>query len=162
MCMLNGQKCLNNDFTSVSTKGLAVVDNCLVYYNDLNMFDEFNVIRASVMCQNSIREFGVFPSSVPDHSIITWHIDVGYETRPQNVGPTTNYDKFDTRCIPENFLMGVDGLGQINQITGELEGSFRAQSDVDAAYKNKRVYKIRNVEKLNNRKIKIRGGASVK
>ena len=30
MCMLNGRNCINKDFTSVSTKGLAVVDYCLV------------------------------------------------------------------------------------------------------------------------------------
>ena len=32
--------------------------------------------------------------------------------------------------------MGADVLAQINRIIGELEGSFRTQSDVDSAYEN--------------------------
>ena len=55
MCMLNGWKCINNDFTSVSTKGLAVVDYCFVSHDDLHKFDKFNVIRASVLCQDIIQ-----------------------------------------------------------------------------------------------------------
>ena len=72
--MLNGGKYINNDFTSVSTKGLAVVDYCFVSHGDLHMFDKFKVIRASALCQDIIQQFGLIPSSVPDHSIITWDI----------------------------------------------------------------------------------------
>ena len=54
MCMLNGRKCTNNDFTFLSSKGLAVVDYCLVNHNYLHLFDKFNVIRASVLCQGII------------------------------------------------------------------------------------------------------------
>ena len=48
MCMKNGRKCINNDFTSVSIKGLAVVDYCFVSHDVLHMFNKLIVIRASV------------------------------------------------------------------------------------------------------------------
>ena len=102
--MLNGRKCTNNDFTSVSSKGLAVVDYCLISHTDLHMFDKFNITRASVLCQDIIQGFGFVPPSVPNHSVITWHIIIDYEIRPHNVRPTATYDKFDTRSIPWNFL----------------------------------------------------------
>ena len=33
MCMLNGRNCVNNDFTSISTKGCSVVDFCIVSHD---------------------------------------------------------------------------------------------------------------------------------
>ena len=52
--------------------------------------------------------------------------------------------------------MSAGCLAQINQIIEELNGSFRAQSDVDSAYKNLcSVIKDEMPEKLAHRKIKI-------
>ncbi len=47
LCILNGRNTINNDFTYVSTRGLSVVDYCLVPYESLDMFSEFAVVRAS-------------------------------------------------------------------------------------------------------------------
>ena len=38
MCILNGRNCIKNDFTSVSVKGLSVVDYCLVRHDALSTF----------------------------------------------------------------------------------------------------------------------------
>ena len=52
--------------------------------------------------------------------------------------------------------MSAGRLAQINQIIGELKGSFKAQSDVGFAYKNLcLVIKDEMSEKLAHRKIKI-------
>ena len=45
MCILNGRNSISNDFTSVSVKGSAVVDYCLVSHESLSSFSSFNVIR---------------------------------------------------------------------------------------------------------------------
>ncbi len=37
-CMLNGRNATNNDFTSVSAKGSAVVDYCVASYDCLDTF----------------------------------------------------------------------------------------------------------------------------
>ena len=124
ICMKNGWKCINNDFTSVSIKGLAVVDYCFVSHDDLHMFNKLIVIRASVLYQDIIQQFGFILSSIPDHSIITCDISADYETRPHTKSPLATYDKFDTQSIPEDFLMSAGCLAQINQIIGELKGSF--------------------------------------
>lgn len=45
--MLNGRNdCSNDYFTSVSTKGLAVVDYAIVSHEFLHRCDNFNVLRA--------------------------------------------------------------------------------------------------------------------
>ena len=112
-------------------------------------------IFCTILCQNIIQQFGFIPSSIPDHSIIPWDISADYETRPRNKSPIATYDKFDTQSIPEGFLMSAGCLAQINQIIWELGGSFRAQSDVDSAYKNLcSVIKDEMSEKLAHRKIK--------
>ena len=38
MCILNGRDFIKNDFTSVSVKGSAVVDYCLVNHENLSSF----------------------------------------------------------------------------------------------------------------------------
>ncbi len=47
-CMLNGRHgvCTQNDFTSISSKGLAVVDYCLVPFEELQTFSDFQVHRS--------------------------------------------------------------------------------------------------------------------
>ncbi len=44
-CVLNGRNriCTLNDFTSISSKGLAVVDYCIVPYGNLDTFSDFEV-----------------------------------------------------------------------------------------------------------------------
>ena len=101
----------------MSTKGLAVVDYCFVSHDDLHIFDKFNVIRASVLCQ-----FGFIPSSIPDHSIITWDVSADDETRPQNKSPLATYDKFDKQSKPEDFLISAGCLVKINQNIGGAWG----------------------------------------
>ena len=46
MCVLNGRNSKQNDFTSISVKGTSSVNYCLVPYESLERFDEFEVIRS--------------------------------------------------------------------------------------------------------------------
>ena len=43
MCMLNGRSKDSNEFTSISTKGLAVVDYCLDPTENFALFQDFAV-----------------------------------------------------------------------------------------------------------------------
>ena len=37
-CLLNGHNCIENDFTSVSSKGCPVVDHCIASHDQLSDF----------------------------------------------------------------------------------------------------------------------------
>ena len=74
-CMLNGRNFTHNDFTSVSSKGSAVVDYCIVSHSSLTAFKQFRVLRATELVGRAITEWGLSPSSIPDHSPLTWVIE---------------------------------------------------------------------------------------
>ena len=73
--ILNGPNSVNNDFTSIPTKGCSVVDFCLVSHDNLSMFDDFSVVRAvdAINLYNNITALA--PASIPDHSFLTWCIN---------------------------------------------------------------------------------------
>ena len=73
-CILNGRNEVRKDFTSVSTKGCAVVDYCLISHDALSGFICFSVTRVTELTNqcNSINR--VAGSSIPDHSALTWKL----------------------------------------------------------------------------------------
>ena len=76
MCMLNGR--FDNDqdnFTSVSTKGSAVVDYCIVTHSNFSQFSDFRVTSTNDLI-NSVPELCRLTSSgIPDHSLLSWKIE---------------------------------------------------------------------------------------
>jgi hypothetical protein len=129
-CMLNGRNCINNDVTCVRTQGVSVVDYCLVSHNDLDLFNGFQVIRASEL----VNTVGITPVSVPDHSVISWNIlppcslsDVCIPQEKASVG-------FDVREMTDAFLSDTEVVAQLHATVFSLESSMRAQSDIDNAY----------------------------
>ena len=77
MCILNGRNFIKNDFTSVSVKGYAVVDYCLVNHENLSSFQDFDVIRTVDLISRLPDLSSTAPVSFPDHSVIAWKIDCG-------------------------------------------------------------------------------------
>ena len=69
MYILNGRNYFRNDFTSVSVKGLSVLDYCLV----LSAFNSFEVIRTVELVSHVKVNYTnrLAPSSIPDHSVIS-------------------------------------------------------------------------------------------
>ena len=108
MCILNDRNYLRNDFTSVSMKGLSVLDYCLVSHDALSAFSSFDVIR-TVELINRVNDINsLAPSSIPNHSVISWkmNFDNFINTCKQNERclNTTSYDKFDVSNVPYTFL----------------------------------------------------------
>ena len=94
--MLNGRNFIHNDFTSVSSKGSAVVDYCVVSHDSLSTFKQFTVIRATELVNRAIVERGLSPSSIPDHSPLTWVIEcMGDHTESVNQYPESCQQKYD-------------------------------------------------------------------
>ena len=73
MCMLNGRSEQGNGYTSVSPKGLAVVDYCLVPIDAFTQFTNFKILDILDVAE----EFSInLPSKIPDHSLLTWDLTV--------------------------------------------------------------------------------------
>ncbi len=79
MCMLNGRSGLLNDnkYTQISTKGKSVVDYVWVPHEQLQNWSQFKVKTMSEMIDNYNLDV---PSSIPDHSILVWNLQL-----PQDV-----------------------------------------------------------------------------
>ena len=68
--MVNGRGSSDLDnFTSVSTKGRAVVDYCITTWNDLNRLVDFRVFLVSQLCEMVEYQGNV---KLPDHSLLSW------------------------------------------------------------------------------------------
>lgn len=136
MCMLNGRNFIHNDFTSVTVKGCSVVDYCLVSHDALLSFIDFNVTHVSDIL-NRIGVDSSVASNIPDHSVLSWKIDVQVGLCSHSLPEThsaTSYDKFDLNDVRDDFLIGDDIKIRINTIIAELEQGMRAKSDLDIAY----------------------------
>ena len=70
-CILNGRNDSKDEFTSVSNKGLAVVDYVIVQQEDLENFCEMEVIQAREVFDKS-NCHARYHASVPDHSLLKW------------------------------------------------------------------------------------------
>ena len=104
LCFVNGRKG-NDDFTSVSSKGCSVVDNCLLPTEDLNFIDDFTVTTMSkceaVLCAD---EEGL---RIPDHSVLKWKVLTG-----DCVGSSShcNHDPLSSKSpktkyvVPEGYM----------------------------------------------------------
>ena len=136
MSMLNGRTSDRNDFTCISSLGCSVIDSCIVNHDDLAAFTDFAVTRASDMISRSGSLQSVAPSGVPDHSALTWNINL---TLPQCQGDADGtsacgtYDKFDVSSVPDLFLSD-NNVAQVNATIAELESSLSSQADIDSAY----------------------------
>ena len=142
MCFLNGRDS-DNDFTSVSTNGRAVVDYCFVSHTSLKIFSNFSVTRSSEFINQSGCLSKINPSSIPDHSLLKWKVEmhafwggtnntVHESTVKQQVNE--EFIKFDISNTSDDFLNDGILLLHVNETISKLESSLRSQSDIDGVY----------------------------
>ena len=108
MCFLNGRG-KNNDFTSVSTNGRAVVDNCFASHSNLNSFSNFSVTRSCELINQSDSLRKVNPVGIPDHSLLKWNVSLGnmldcFNKSAEFHHSKEEFFKFDRSNISANFL----------------------------------------------------------
>ena len=139
-CILNGRNCIKNDFTFVSTRGSSVVDYCVVPYENLSCFTNFEVLRARTLF-DEIATVGSFdPQHIPDHSMFTWtfktFIGRDYQTVPDNTldNGTINTVRFDTRNVPIDWMSDAETVSKLNILIQDLETSELNQSSLDSKY----------------------------
>ena len=75
--MLNGRGIGQNTYTSISTRGSAVVDYCLVpiqCYDDFKNFEVLEILELYDKLNINI------PCKVPDHSLLVWSLQLNKNT----------------------------------------------------------------------------------
>ncbi|XP_060597913.1 uncharacterized protein LOC132751716 [Ruditapes philippinarum] len=135
-CILNGRNFTKNDFTSVSVKGASVVDYCLVPHDSMDHFSDFCVTLTSDVINNCKNIIKFAPSSIPDHSLLSWNILCNItRKKTDHFGNTSDsYDKFDRSYFSNYFLCNSDILSEVNSTIDTLEQGMRTQNDVNIAY----------------------------
>jgi hypothetical protein len=123
MCVLNGRNCIINDYTPIPSKGCSVVDYCFVQHEKLDWFSGFVVTRATELSTKANLRSGFSPASIPDHSVLSWTMDLVNVSNIQyvhdNLGGTEGcktflYDKFDLASIPADWMKSDEIISNIH------------------------------------------------
>ncbi|CAG2234601.1 unnamed protein product [Mytilus edulis] len=107
-CVLNGRFAENDNFTSISRKGKAVVDYFCVPHDSLSNYDNFKVLPIqSIVDMHKLQPLIGERSKLPDHSVITCHLklmitDLIDEAQP--IDPLFNRTRYRLDRIPGDFM----------------------------------------------------------
>ncbi len=119
--MLNGRCGGINDYTSVSTKGLAVVDYAIVSQDMIHLCNNVHIIRALDLFKQAQLPGVCDPDhNISDHSLVSWTmlIDVHTSTiTDNNELPPLHIIKHDVSDIPMDFMCDNESLIQLHNIT---------------------------------------------
>lgn len=115
------------------------MDYCLVPYEKLSYFSNFNVSTA----RDQVTNAGLvgrcdLSSIVPDHSLISWNLDAknffsSTSSRMVRKVPILKF-KFDTRHIPNDWSMNDNTVANINSLIARFTNETMNQERVDTAY----------------------------
>ncbi len=142
-CVVNSRVSTEYDnFTSVSTKGKAVVDFVFTPHENLKTIHSCYVDT----CSDIINTLGIQhmisdTCKAPDHSLVTIKIYMSRYTTMQcrNIGARNYYEstdkpKFNVRRIPENFMNSDTICNVIAELIENITLARENQASVDVAY----------------------------
>ena len=140
MCITNGRVTPEfDDFTSVSTKGHAVVD-----YIAVNQECVQNCVKCEVLCMSDVIERynlqGLIGLSCrpPDHSAISLSfsidnvIDVPYD--PATNFESTTHKRYRLKNISINFMSSAHWEYVVSELISKIENTHRHQAHLDDLY----------------------------
>ncbi len=110
--MLNGRCNGSNDYTSVSTKGLAVVDYVIVSQDIVHRCEDVTVTRAGdIFTRTGLVSCCDTSHNLPDHSLVLWKINISQEMcrTVQNCEvEAIKIIKYDVSNVPIDFMCNDD------------------------------------------------------
>ena len=107
-CVLNGRNYKRNDFTFIGPQGASEVDYCIVPYEQLSMFDAFEVNLMPDML-NPVNVFDSLENlnSESDHSILSWKLTLHNYVVTKGLDTwdaySSSYTWFDRNSITDDF-----------------------------------------------------------
>lgn len=134
-------RCLgtNNDFTFVSSKGQSVVDYCITSYENLQLFQDFKVIRASdLVIKSKLNKTGLDARWIPDHSLLYCELNISASLPSCHTSGNRSpeFIKFDVKkkTVPSNFCHGDEIHLRLLDIIKGLETNVVSQCNIDQVY----------------------------
>ena len=102
--MLNGRSPTHNDYTSISVKGVSVVDYAIVSQDHLHRHSNFQVIRAHQLFNETDLVGRCDPDhNISDHSVLKWQYELDNVTEHNTVSEAAKV-KIDVSQIPDSFM----------------------------------------------------------
>ena len=150
MCILNGRLTpLNDGFTSVSSKGAAVVDYIAISQENFTNCESFQVLPCSeIVNQCNLQLMLGDKCKLPDHSILCCTINVCVPPNEFQLDTIRNLKecanshdvnhtkRFRIKSLPPNF-MGSDSIKYMTgRIIDEILHAKGSQEEVDQIYEN--------------------------
>ena len=117
--MLNGRCNSKVEFTSVSTKGLAVVDYVIVSHDLLHACDEIKTISAAdLFMQAGLVGFADMKHNISDHSLLCWNFNLNIccEEPSNEVNEPISVTKYDVTNIPVDFMCDGHTVDQMSRL----------------------------------------------
>ena len=102
---------------------------------------------------------------VPDHALLTWIINIPFIDGPDysivRDSVCGEYNRYDVKSIPLDFLQSADCQFRLNETILRLENSCKTQNDVNTMYSSfVNIVKLEMNEKLNSRRIRLSDSVS--
>ena len=137
MCIINGRVDIPNDnFTSISKKGKAVVDYFFCPYENLTDVAQFEVHSITDL----VNKFNMSPGKLPDHSLLYCILKTSHCIETKSLNNTQTDKLYQTRQgfkykreIPADFL-GEHMVNLINDTISRIEKNVKSQFDIDMLY----------------------------
>lgn len=108
-CVVNG-RVGNDNFTSVSTKGAAVVDYIIVSHEMIKQCKQFDVMLAKDVF-TACSCIGVYNCTIPDHSLLSLSLDIKFSkniSKPNNNSQWNHTYTKVSRNIPNDFMLDMN------------------------------------------------------
>ena len=161
VCIVNGRiSPLNDNFTSISNKGTAVVDYFLTRHDDLSRIKHFEVITmTSVIESMGVHGIVATPSGISDHSFLVMAVSIrssdmdSSSVVPQSVSvhgkhsapnPGVHSDgrgprappRFKIDNVPEDFMNSPESRTKLLSLISNIEQNQQSQQEINTLYNN--------------------------
>lgn len=132
--MLNGRNTVANNFTFIAQGGASVVDYCIIPYEELTNYENFEVHCIRVLIQLIIGVNTLNSVSFPDHSILTWNCSISTCDANENPESQPSFTVYDRKNIPDYFLSDESLVSQLSSTIEKLQSEQLTQDSLDNAY----------------------------
>ena len=143
LCMLNGRFDPAEDgFTSVSTRGSAVVDYIVTNTEKLDSFCNFKVESCiDIVNKSGLKNFVNTRSRIPDHAMLSCEFSISVNLNTPNAPKDNNYSnesfqRFHVNEIPNDFLSSAESARYIINLIQQVELCRETQNEIDKLYEN--------------------------
>ncbi|XP_053402567.1 uncharacterized protein LOC128557926 [Mercenaria mercenaria] len=138
-CILNGRNTITNNFTFVGPQDASVVDYCLIPYENLSMFVDFEVLKVSDILDSTNGYSQLSKLAVPDHSLLKWNLSLdvvgkNYADFKPKCNMVHTKTLYDTKHVGREFLADPEVQREVFHTIDQLESAVVSQVGLNEAY----------------------------